>query len=79
MKLYGEPRRVHTAKVSSNNQKGMQSIWNNGNITEKGHSRWTEIKAKGCREGKTTGSTEAGTNEACMRRKRTEVRKDEGQ
>lgn len=49
---------------------------NNRNITEKGHSRWTEIKAKGCREGKTTGSKEAGTNEAKLVREGKELKSE---
>ena len=33
------------------------------NDMQKGHSRWKETKVKRWREGKTTGSTEAGTKE----------------
>ena len=51
----------HYERTSSSNKKGSQSIWkkalkrNRRTITEKGHSRW--------KDGKTTGSPEAGTKE----------------
>ena len=49
---------------------------------QKGHSRWKETKAKRWREGKTTGSTEAGTMKTKLvsnSERIDEVRKAEGE
>jgi len=60
---------VTLQRISSSNKRGiryMQSVWKKRTVKEKGHSRWRETKAKRYRERKTTGSTEAGTNETMI-------------